>query len=137
MNKVKTFLDVAGVTGTPEDIALYKKLLAEEGSEFLHAWAIGDEVEMLDGICDVQFIYRSLYILDNRYLSLFLDMINGFYNISGFSRYQVNIAYDIVCDSNLSKFDKTEQEANETYRPVKSGLKINVIPVSMPFMWCT
>ena len=29
-------------------------------------------------------------------------------------QYKLDKAYEIVCNSNLSKFDKTEQEANET-----------------------
>ena len=127
MNKVKKFLAVAGVTGTEKDIELYKFLLAEEGSEFLHAWAECDKIEMLDGLCDTWFVSDSLTEFDANYSYLDSFIINPYIEMSGFTHKQYSKGFQEVCDSNLSKFDKDEQQANETAAHYFSKHSIEVV----------
>ena len=121
MNQVQQFLDIANVEQNQTSIDLYRDLLREETCEFWTAWAKRDRVEMLDGIADVMFVNVALYHLDwhlnggapENYHNVG-DAFDSLIKAAGFSEHQAHEAMDIVCASNLSKFDDNERDAHTT-----------------------
>ena len=121
LDKIELFLEVAGVHGTQADYELYEgKLLPEESQEFFKAYAQKDRKEMLDGLADMEFEQWCLAIFENEKLNT-LDaatdwsaVIEPCVRLSTFTYSDVRKALDRVCDSNLTKFDKTLGEARLT-----------------------
>lgn len=98
IKKVQEFNDTAGVP-KHDDIIPFQdltelkiELVQEELDEFKTAVKVGDKVEMLDAILDMQVVLLGLA----DYFGLSPVLSEGF---------------DRVCESNMSKFCKTEEEA--------------------------
>lgn len=116
MNKVQEFNICAGLVDmpAPEAIRLQCKAFAEDAKEFWDAWEDGSEIKMLDAIADSQFVYSSLSLLcfyQYRKQTGLNHQIKAMQEIAGVSRDVTDEAFRRVCDSNLTKFDLTENDA--------------------------
>jgi len=119
MSKVLEFLEIAGIEFNQQSVNLYRKLLVKEIGKFWEAWEARDRWQMMNAICDISFIYDSLYYMDwhiNGHQNYHdtLNTIMGLSKVAEFTSEQVMECYEIVCHSNLSKFDNDLDEAVST-----------------------
>ena len=82
---VKVFIEACDQQPSPDNVHLYRTLIAEEYDEFCHALIMRDDVEQLDACMDMIWV-----ILGYCYMK----------------KFQVHGAWDEVARSNLSKIDR-------------------------------
>jgi hypothetical protein len=139
MSDVKLFLDTAGVVKNDESRRLYHKLLAEESIEFWDGFNLlptnefKAKVLMLDGLADKLFINECLYLLDNHLQGYnTISVVNECRTLSTpwFKWLQVERAFEEVCRSNLTKFDRSIDEVEKTRKSYeKLGIEVSVTKV--------
>ena len=83
---VKVFIDACDQKPSPDNVHLYRSLIAEEYDEFCQALIMRDDVEQLDACMDMIWVILGYCYMKN---------------------FQVHGAWDEVAKSNLSKIDKT------------------------------
>lgn len=132
-NKVTKFLDVTELSIRSSALEQQVAAFEEEFEELIDAYEKRDVIEFVDAIGDTAFVLLTLKKLDERvaieksekldlfFMSVRVEMTDeGF--IDQFMKL-VESAVMEVCDSNLSKFDTTVEEATAT---VESYAEIGV-----------
>ena len=82
---VKVFIDACDQQPSPDNVHLYRTLIAEEYDEFCQALIMRDDVEQLDACMDMIWVILGYCYMKN---------------------FQVYGAWEEVARSNLSKIDK-------------------------------
>jgi predicted HAD superfamily Cof-like phosphohydrolase len=82
---VKVFIDACDQQPSPDNVHLYRSLIAEEYDEFCQALIMRDDVEQLDACMDMIWVILGYCYMKN---------------------FQVYGAWEEVAKSNLSKIDK-------------------------------
>ena len=118
MSMVQKFHDIIGLTSNHETNKLYNKgLRVEELMELLHGFKTDNRVEQFDGLADADFVNFMHFILvkDRAYFDKWHDINTNLAVIMDIPATKRVKALEIVCRSNLSKFDTTEREASRTH----------------------
>ena len=122
LEKITIFMKLTGMFDDPEAVGKQGLQLQEEMQELEDALAVIDTVEVADGIGDVLFVITTLKLLESDSIA---DFMKDFERVLNFNfmpnvvdNSQANNVFltilDIVSASNLSKFDITEEEAENT-----------------------
>jgi predicted HAD superfamily Cof-like phosphohydrolase len=82
---VKVFIDACDQQPSPDNVHLYRTLIAEEYDEFCQALIMRDDVEQLDACMDMIWVILGYCYMKN---------------------FQVHGAWEEVARSNLSKIDR-------------------------------
>jgi hypothetical protein len=117
MTLAQRFHDVIGLTATDEALHLYdKELRVEELKELLDGFKDSDRKEQFDGLADADFINFIHFIMtkDRAYFDQWHNVNTSLAIIMGISISKRVRALEIVCKSNLSKFDTHEDSASKT-----------------------
>ena len=112
-NKVDFFMNISGQTETSIDLnneqltSFRMALIDEEVEELREALINKDRVEVIDALSDI------LYVVYGAGKTFGIDLDKSF---------------DIVHESNMSKFCKTEEEAKETVKYYEQNIKLYKTP---------
>lgn len=132
---VREFMIVSGMTNNvPEAQSKQGRQLIEEENELVAAIQALDKVETFDGIGDVGFVLMSLEILGIS-LEGSRAWLRGIVYRLGLNCSVLEEAIRVAAVSNLSKFDKTTEEAYTTQRFYESiGVQTSVTKVANLFV---
>jgi hypothetical protein len=113
---VLPFLKVTNMTQDPLNaFNRQQKAFKEEVKELAVAWHENDVNEVIDGVGDVYFVYLTLEVLaeqmGKRYMCGQSAHALGLIQAIGIELEMLNNITQEVIDSNMSKFDKTEEQA--------------------------
>ena len=111
---VRDFLITSGMMDDVEDsVAKQTNQLKEEVLELVAAIIANDKVEVMDGLGDVGFVLLSLEILGQSHEAM-RAWLKGTTYLLGLDLDVLHEAILIAAVSNLSKFDRTTEEASIT-----------------------
>lgn len=111
---VRDFLITSGMMDDVEDsVAKQTNQLKEEVLELVAAITANDKVEVMDGLGDVGFVLLSLEILGQSHEAM-RAWLKGTTYLLGLDLDVLHEAILIAAVSNLSKFDRTTEEASIT-----------------------
>ena len=127
---VRDFLITSGMMDDVEDsVAKQTNQLKEEVLELTAAITANDKVEVMDGLGDVGFVLLSLEILGQSHEAM-RAWLKGTTYLLGLDLDVLHEAILIAAVSNLSKFDRTTEEASITqayYASIGVGTKVKKV----------